>query len=144
MRKPPIVMPLAIVLTIVAVYLAFADQLPPRTPLKVARVISELPVPGDARILSFTDERSAKSGDGVSEVRLQVTDEEFSKLESLAREQGYKPTTPAELQRNVVSQLGPNARGVFRFRPDSRKESGYDIALLDERTKQLFVRIVVQ
>lgn len=144
MRKPPIAISLAILLTIVAAYLGFADQLPPRTPLKVARVISELPVPGDAQILSYTDMWPGPNGDGLSEVRLQLTDQEFATLESLAREQRYEPTTPAELQRNQVTQLDPDARGLLRIRHNERKDASYDLALLDERTKQLFVRNVVK
>jgi len=32
-----------------------SDRLPPRRPYKIARVVSEVPVPKDARVLEFRD-----------------------------------------------------------------------------------------
>jgi hypothetical protein len=129
------------ILSGVLFYYVLGDSLPPRTPHKVARIISGLPVPRDAEITSYSD-RWDTFGRGVVEVELLLTENQAVRLISQAERRGYQSTDePGAHLGFVVSQAQAFAPGVYRIEGDP--EGSHRLSILSRHTHRLLVRSVV-
>jgi hypothetical protein len=119
-----------------------SDHLPPRRPYKIARVVSGLPVPKDARVLEFRDEWS-ENGDGIVKIVLQLTPAQFEDLIGSRHGQNYQVANPEESEvRLIQSLLGTPVRGPYRF--SGSMQDGYELVLFDPQTWRMYVALTVQ
>lgn len=121
-----------------------ADHLPPRTPWKVARIVSELHVPNSARVVSFRDEWTSFDGDGITSIDLRLKPADFAKLQSEALSKGYVRMNSAEpVPEFVRAQVGSGKTGLYRFKRDS-DSSAFELSYLDSADQRLFVLLLIQ
>jgi hypothetical protein len=127
-----------------ALYFFNADHLPPRTPVKVARVVSGLAIPSSARVLAYESEWQSFNGDGFTQVKLKLTPGEFARLAREAPRAGYKslPATPAADAR-VYSHTSKNTRGWYRIVVEEDSLS-YSLAVLSSVDGSLSAVTIVQ
>lgn len=124
------------------VYLAFADHLPPRTPQKVARLLSGLPVSRNSEVIRFTDEWISFNGDGIAHVEIVFDREEFRELVAAARRIGYQPYASKDgVDPLVESYVGKDSEGFYRLKRDHG--GGYTLSVLEDRTLRLIAVIEV-
>ncbi|REG74751.1 hypothetical protein [Algoriphagus antarcticus] len=80
MKKRIIITISLVGLALMISYVIWIDNLPPRTPQKVARIVSGLSIPRDAEILEFKDEWNNFNGDGFSLIILHLDNESFNNI----------------------------------------------------------------
>lgn len=103
-------------LGLAAAYVVFQDHLPPRTGVKVARVVSDLPIPRKAAVLVFDDRWSNLNGNGSAYVVLRVSDSVARDLARKAGEEGYVPLASDEaLSDEVARVIDPSTAGLMRI-----------------------------
>ena len=69
-----------ITIALITFYLIMIDSLPPRTPQKIARIVSGLSIPRDADILEFKDEWSSFNGNGFTFCVLRLDSKSFNRI----------------------------------------------------------------
>lgn len=79
-----------IVIVLLTIYIVNIDRLPPRTPFKVARLVSGLPVPNNVDVLEFKEEWVDFNGNGFSFIVLSLDRDEFNRLYEKSLDEGYK------------------------------------------------------
>ena len=108
--------------------------LPPRTPHKVARAVSDLPVPSSARVVEFEESWSLFQGDGVLRLVLDLDEYEFGRLRVAALDKDYQLTNSA-----VLRHHGFSGHGLIYTKSDP----GYTKAIyLDVTANRLCIRII--
>jgi hypothetical protein len=80
MNKRILIIVSLIAIAFMTSYVIWMDNLPPRTPQKVARIVSGLSIPRDAKIMEFKDEWNKFNGNGFSFITLHLDDESFNKI----------------------------------------------------------------
>lgn len=84
MKKMTIALSVVIITASVFVILKYLDYLPPRTPLKIARMQSNLNIPHDARVIDFKEEYSF-TGEGYIYILMGLNDAQFAERSQLNR-----------------------------------------------------------
>lgn len=133
---------LAIVVAVAALlYNVFGDQLPPRTPVKVARVVSGLAIPGEAEVVVFEDEWNTFNGDGSTLLVLRVPSTEMDRLLSQAETLGFTEISSAD---GLPDRVAAHAGGFVSMlvHTDGDIANGRTI-VIDRDTGQLVVYNVV-
>ena len=69
-----------VIITLIITYVVYQDYLPPQTPQKRARLISELMVPHNAKVLAFQDDDAAPISDWRLLVVLELDRKEYREL----------------------------------------------------------------
>lgn len=88
------------------------DRLPPRTPEKVARIVSGLGIPDGSRVVVFEDEWNGFNGDGSTLIVLEPPRSVFDQLIAEATRMGYSQVSTLDsFPARVAARLGgPAAR----------------------------------
>lgn len=119
-----------------------SDRLPPRRPYKIARVVSGLPVPKDARVIEFRDQWSG-NGDGAVRIVLQLTPAQFIEVIQSTNGRGYQGSGPeGDHTRMIQSLIGAPVRGPYRF--SGSMQDGYELVVLEPDTRRMYVLVTVQ
>src|SRR6185437_9273922 len=133
----------ALAVTFAGAALAYAywwDYLPPRTPAKVARIYSGLPVSSRVRTISFREQWSPIAGDGVVELRLQLDEKQFKAVQRAALIHGYKPTLASSRdEQTIVQKFGAPLAGWYRY---CEQGQSFELVVLDSARKQLMIAAV--
>ena len=140
MEKRHLVSIAAVVVCVGALYWALGDHLPPRSPRKVARLVTGLSIPPGAEVVSFNDQWNV-FGDGLAEVEFALDPVSFETLKRQAAERGYRPLSAMSSDDAFVrSQVG-DAEGLYRFNR-TNKGAGYELTVLNNQTRHLLVRVL--
>lgn len=118
----------ALSLLVVVAYTVAGDQLPPRTALKVARVVSDLRITNEAEVVAFEDHWANLNGDGSSYVVLKLSEGAMRQLVAEATDKGYEPLVLDRLYSDQVKEaVQATAIGIARTTGD--QESGTTVVL---------------
>ncbi len=132
---------LALVALAIVSYAMMGDRLPPRTALKVARAVSRLRIPGDARVIVFRDEWTNLNGNGSTLIALQVSPAEMENLVVAAKARGFASLTTASLiSEEIRRMLDPGTSGLARSRGDAANGS---TVVLDTTQNRILVHFTI-
>jgi hypothetical protein len=120
------------------------DDLPPRTAVKSARVITKLPIPDDARVEEWENGEPglfSTANSGYSKIRLRLDSVSFANTLAKARDAGFKSLPAGQVDRfpSLKPYSDAAARGAFEIWADS-VTGAYRITVLDARNRELFVQ----
>jgi hypothetical protein len=121
-----------------------ADDLPPRTAVKSARIITKLPIPSDAKVEEWENGEPgifSTANGGYSKIRLRLDSVSFASMLAKARDAGFKalPAGPVARFPSLKPYADPAARGAFEVWADS-VTGAYRITVLDARNREVFVQ----
>jgi hypothetical protein len=143
---------------VVIVFLLFKynDHLPPRTPLKIARIQSGLDIPKDIQIIDFKEEYSF-SGEGFIYVLLKLDDKDLDYVTKECIKNKYSKLTIDNLVTDKLIHSDTKEYGYTVYDKDitSIKEGYYKlnaidlnkrdftITVIDEQKKELIIYISI-
>ena len=125
-------------------YYSFQDSLPPRTPRKIARNISGLPLTNDYNVLSFDEEWNNFNGDGSLQIEIEVKNEQLSGLIKECNLRGYRSlpiiNPPPELDGALFLR---DVEGLYNLRIYDKDGAAFDLVILDKKSKKLMIYVFV-
>ena len=144
MKNRILIFPVMVVIALLITYMLCVDNLPPRTPQKVARIISGLSIPRDAEILEFKDEWNNFNGDGFSFIVLQLDDESFKEVyqESKSLQFDHLPLSDS-IHGPLKDFWNKNKVGLYKVEIDNRKSMSFSGTLLSEKNNTIAVYIEI-
>lgn len=134
----------ALLLTLVTIYLFNEDSLPPRTPRKIARLISGLDISRRTE-LKKTIDIWAPNGDGEVLVKGKLTNSELNDLIREAKDENFKMLP-------IISDLGPaiipddlmaGKNGLYKLEIDKIDPRNYNLTIIDVDKNELITYISV-
>ena len=137
MKKSYYILFLGLVLLPLA-YLIFPNQLPPRTPLKVARLISGLEISKEIEVEMIQDDW-ALNGDGTTYVKARLTDRELSELIRQATQKDYK-SLPLP-HKNIPVGIADGINGYYFLELNKDDSRDYTLTVIDSDKKEITVYI---
>ena len=137
MKKSYYILFLGLVLLPLA-YLIFPNQLPPRTPLKVARLISGLEISKEIEVEMIQDDW-ALNGDGTTYVKARLTDRELSELIRQATHKDYK-SLPLP-HKNIPVGIADGINGYYFLELNKDDSRDYTLTVIDSDKKEITVYI---
>ena len=130
----------AIILAVIAVYIFYQDSLPPRTPHKVARLISGLSIPDDSRVIEFKDQWNDLNGNGFSFIVIQLDDKSFNKIYQEARESDYKALPITEGVYGPLKDISKKkVAGIYKVNFDDEATKSFNAAMLSNDDRRILV-----
>lgn len=143
MKKKIII--ISLIIGLVVFYLVFHNNLPPRTPYKIARIESGLNVKRDFEIEIFKDKFSkGKIGSvpsGSLLIKFDLTEKQHNKLYKEALNKGYDKIPIKETLIYKPDFLCNIKNGVYKLKNESRDPLDFSMILLCNETKKLIVFI---
>lgn len=132
----------SILLALAVIYFVFRDNLPPRTPHKVARLVSHLSIPNNAVIIEFQDQWNEFNGDGFSFIVLQLSDEAFRGLYQEAKDKGYKKLPVIEDIYGPLKEMSEETtEGIYIVNIDEEAGMSFEAAMLSQDDKRVMIYI---
>ncbi|KAA9332742.1 hypothetical protein [Adhaeribacter soli] len=124
------------------VYLIFPNSFPPRTPLKVARLVSGLKIPGDIRFKMLQDDW-AFNGDGTTHVKAKLTDEQLNEILQQATDKNYKvlPVLEKYSEISIPEGIADMENGYYQLDIDKDDPRDYTLTIIDSDKKEMIVYI---
>jgi hypothetical protein len=118
------------------------DQLPPRTPVKAARVLSGLSIPYFSKTELFDDQ--SMGGDASTVIRIKPDSAAFDALLREAKTKGYRLLpAPAGLDRvGLGGYSAPASSGLYFFEEYPRGR-GFKTVVLDAQRRTVNVQAVI-
>ena len=114
----------------------------------MAQYYSDLPIPADAKVLTFLDtfvDSTGKNlGLGAIDIGFQLSDSQFVRVWSAAEAQKYRAipgSDSSESTEAFVRFVRPDARGLFRISPDEPRLGSYQLVIVDSARKTVTVRV---
>ena len=140
--KKPIYITLLGLLVLGFAYITWSDSLPPRTPLKVARLISGLEISNEVKFKMLRDEWSP-NGDGVTHIRATLTDQELNDFINQSIQKGYKRLPIKETSPGLILPDGATDRmnGYYRLDQDKEHPGDFTFTIIDAQQKEMIVYI---
>jgi hypothetical protein len=111
-----------------------------RTPHTLAKFVSKLPVPPDAKVLTFVDS-TGTTGLGGLAIVLQLSDSQFVRMWSAAERRSFRPIPGRESTEAFVRFVHPDAHGLFRITPRKPRANSYRLVIVDSVRKTLIVLV---
>lgn len=129
--------------TLVAIaYFIFWDHLPPRSPHKIARIVSGLDLVSQDKVVTYEEDWNQFNGDGHAKIIMELSHERMKKLVPECKSKGYELLSPDLLPNGIdkVFFIGSKS-GFFKL---SDKESGgsFDLVVLDTENARLIVFVL--
>jgi hypothetical protein len=123
-------------------YWRFSDHLPPRSAIKVARLLSDLPVPANARVDRF-EEQWTQFGGGFAEVRLLVPGGKLPAIVAAADAKGYRTLSMSDPRyARFAGELEGDPEALIRVSGDP-SHGNFEMAILHPGSGRLLVRTEV-
>lgn len=135
---------LGITCLLIAIIWTNRDHLPPRRAVKVARIVSDLPVPRNAHVLEFQEQWGGATGDGGLKIVIQFSSAEYERAFAQSRMEGYLPIEHAEAGSAFVHDLVGHPVALGRVRLERRTDGSFELVVLDSATHRLYVFLSVQ
>ncbi|GMQ30628.1 hypothetical protein [Algoriphagus confluentis] len=140
--KKIIILIFGILIVILAVYIFFYDSLPPRTPQKIARLISGLHVPRDARVEKYEEQWNAFNGNGYSLIILSLEKEAFNKIYNRAKSLNYQELPIKEVLNGPINSFLPKkSNGIYEVQFSNKENMSYSISLLNNVDNTLLIYV---
>ncbi|MFC6998460.1 hypothetical protein [Rufibacter roseus] len=141
MKKRYYLLLLGLLLLCIA-YITYSDSLPPRTPLKIARLISGLEISNGVEFKMLQDEWSP-NGDGIAHIKATLTDKELNDYSKQSTLRGYKRLPIKESSPNLILPDGVNDRmnGYYLLNQDKEDPRDYTFTIIDSQKKEMIVFI---
>ena len=130
--------------------LSYEWESPPehRTAHTLAEYYSDLPVPTDAKVLTFVDtfvdSTGRNLGLGSMAIVLQLSDSQFVRVWSAAKRRNFRPipgSDSSESTEAFARFVRPDAHGLFRIVPKTPRLNSYQLVIVDSARKTLVVRV---
>lgn len=141
-RRVPVAAAIAALVLIVVWWVLPAK----RTPVTVARAISELPLPKNASVIRFDEEWNSFNGDGHVHITLVLSEPQYIDLRaSVAGDDSFQSTALAASrpERQLLMQCAPDVEdGIYRF-VHERPGGSWRIVVLDHGRRQVLMCAVV-
>jgi hypothetical protein len=129
-----------IILALLGIYIIYQDNLPPRTPQKVARLISGLSIPNSSRVVEFQDQWNNFNGNGFSFIVLQLDDQSFTKLYQESKDKGYKILPIIEKIYGPLKDISEKkTEGVYKVVIDDEAGMSFNGTMLSSDDKRVIV-----
>jgi hypothetical protein len=142
--KKIIILGLLAITIITILYVLLIDSLPPRTPQKVARLISGLSIPHNAKVLEFKDEWNDFNGNGFSFVILSLNEDSFNKIYHEAISLQFKSLPIKEAIYGPLNNLcGRKTDGIYKIQIDSRAGTSFSGTILCKDEYKIAVYVAV-
>lgn len=139
---------------VIVVYYSFYDHLPPRTPLKIARVQSGLDIPKDVQVADFKEEYSF-SGEGFIYVLIRLDEktmnniiqkcikEKYSKLtiDNLIADKLIHPATKEYGYKIYDKDITSIKEGYYKLNAIDLNKLDFGITVIDEQKKEVIIYI---
>lgn len=124
----------------ILVYITYRDNLPPRTPKKVARLISGLSVPIGSSVIEFQDQWNDFNGNGYSFISIQLSDKSFDELYNEAQDEGYRKLPITENIYGPLKAVSDTTKlGIYKVVIHDEESMSFDGAILSVDDKRLVV-----
>ncbi|WP_144607604.1 hypothetical protein [Algoriphagus algorifonticola] len=131
-----------ILIVVLAMYIFFYDSLPPRTPKKVARLISGLDVPSDSRVVKYEEQWNDFNGNGYSLIILSLEKEPFNKIYNRAKSLNFQELPIKEVLYGPINSLLPEkSDGVYEIQFSDKENMSYSISLLNKADNTLLIYV---
>ena len=144
LKKKTVLVTGLLLLVVATVYVRYKDSLPPRSPHKVARVLSGLAIPGSARVVAFEEEWNEFNGDGFCFVVLRLDDHLFETVYQEAKAKGYAELS---LKAPVYGPLQaiPDSKtvGIYQLTTEDQDPTSFTGAVLSRADRLVSVYIAV-
>ena len=135
-------------------YNIFSDHLPPRTPLKIARLRSRLDIPKETQLADFK-EVYAFTGEGEMYVKFKLDDTNIDNIITQCKKKNYKKLTVKNLIIDKLIDIGSLKHqyfiqgnditlikeGLYQLEAINMNEMDFCITILDVEKKQLIVYV---
>lgn len=132
------------IIVLTTIYVLFRDSLPPRTPLKVARLISGLSIPGDVKVIEFKDQWNDFNGNGFSLIVLRLDDKSFDKIYREAKSIDYRELPINENIYGPLKNISENTKkGIYKVQIDDESSMSFEATLLSEDDNNIIVYFTV-
>lgn len=130
--------------TLVIVYFMFNDNLPPRTPHKVARLISGLPIPYDSKVIEFEDQWNDFNGNGFSYIILSIEDQYFAEIYDKAKLNAFKALPIKETIYGPLKELSDSgSKGIYKIQIENQASMSFSGAILRSDNKTVVIYLAV-
>jgi hypothetical protein len=133
---------------LVSLYFIYKDHLPPRSPYKVARIVSELKIPKSSELIRFEENWNSFQGDGYSFIELSISESVYQKIEKVVLNKGYIKLPIKEAVKKSITDSNLYVylkefpeNGFFRLK--QHNDNSFDLVVLDTDTKKLYIYISV-
>lgn len=144
MKKTILTIVGSLVILLAIIYIIYKDSLPPRTGHKVARLISGLSIPADAKIVDFKDQWNEFNGNGFSFVVLSLDEESFNKIYQEAKSSHYKPLPITEEIYGPLKEISENKKkGIYKVQMHNKESMSFQAAVLTDDDNHLMVYFAV-
>jgi hypothetical protein len=131
---------LLVIAIMVILYIINKDSLPPRTPHKVARLISGLSIPDDSKVLEFKDQWSNFNGNGYSYIVIRLDNNSFEKIYKEANEGDYRNLPIVEdIYGPLKTVSDKQTVGVYKVSIDDESTMSFQGTVLSENDKSVMV-----
>ena len=95
-------------------YIFWGDYLPSRTPLKIARIISGIPIPGNVEIVHFSHGSSEFTGDFNTEIIIGLSDDQLNNLLKEISNENYNDLPISKISGGFLfDQVGKTNEGKY-------------------------------
>ena len=123
-------------------YIFYPDSLPPRTPKKVARLVSGLKIPEGIKFKMLQDDW-AFNGDGTTHVKAKLTDKQLTELVRQATEQKYSalPVLEESSELSIPEDFSDMENGYYNLEMDESDPRDYTLSIIDSDKKEMTVYI---
>lgn len=123
-------------------YIFYPDSLPPRTPIKIARLVSELKMTEGINFEMLQDDW-AFNGDGTTHVKAKLTDKQLSGLVRQATERNYStlPVLEKSSELFIPEGIADMENGYYKLEIDENDPRDYTITIIDTDKKEMTVYI---
>lgn len=123
-------------------YTFYPDSLPPRTPIKVARLVSGLKMPEGIKFELLQDDW-ALNGDGTTHVKAKLTDKQLTELIRQATEQKYNalPVMEKSSELFIPEGIADMQKGYYKLEIDESDPRDYTLSIIDSDKKEMTVYI---
>jgi len=130
------------ILILVVVYFTYSDSFPPRTPLKVARLVSGLNIANETEFEMLEDDW-APNGDGTTYVKAKLTDKQLRELIEQAIQKKYEnlPIKVFSSDVHIPLNIIEGKQGYYLLEVDKDDPRDYTLTIIDSDKKEMIAYI---
>jgi hypothetical protein len=121
------------------VYLFNKDKLPPRTPYKVARNISELNIKRDFHVQKFEERWDNFSGDGYALVIFSLSKKQYSNIYNQCLAKRYDTLPFERIPDYEILNYVNDTSGLYNLDYLTSQEMDFNLTVLDKTNKKLLI-----
>jgi hypothetical protein len=122
----------------------FSNNLPPRTPQKVARLVSGLSIPRGAKVIEYNEQWNDFNGNGYSLIVLKIEEKSFEKIFQEAKLLNFKMLPITEDIYEPFNELANEIRnGVYKIDIDKEGSMSFSGTIINYDNYSIIVYVDV-